>query len=267
MKTRLTLTTLSLFGSLVLYGCNHLAGDTSLNPPPPVTFSEYVREDHNTQQNLDVFSFTRQMDDYDLSSGEPLELTWQLPDGVTEPIQVYGRGFPDRLSSYEMSAQVAPESRFLYPINGLAEHGITHDKLGVTSQIRAPVKEWFGGQVAPYVFVAPIIRQRGQGDASPHTGETRYQLKVVSGLPLRGLYVSMWDARNSRQETTVYSNENEEALLDSYAMTGDGLSLDFVVPESMIPEYYLLEVTGNISNNISKGVAIISHVWFYHAGN
>jgi hypothetical protein len=205
---------------------------------------------------LELVSFTRGVEDYDLRSSEPLQLAWHLSKQVTDDIKVVAQGVVGK-SHYRMNTQVlATQSIFKWPPEILQELNLTKEHLGVMSWSNIT----FGEDAGTWdVHFPPTVSQSGSADTVKTERDDQYHLQVVPVLPITTLSFRVRSSEDGRPGRDIVSDS--VALGDAKYRYGDVISFPLILPSGTATGYYVVDVIARLANT---GSGYEVSLWFFH---
>jgi len=130
-------------------------------------------------ETIAIISFTSLLQDYDLSDGRDLKVSWSTPDDVT--MHLRGRSLEPKIYYQMDTTRPASEGVFEWPVNILSGLDIQPSKLGVVGFYRGRI-----GSIETNIYVPVGISQ-----ANANKGVEEYRLLLRPGVQLHEVYVSL----------------------------------------------------------------------------
>jgi hypothetical protein len=191
---------------------------------------------------LRLVSFTGSFEDYDLISGEPLQVTWAVP--LNESVNLRAQGLKRRLY-YRMDALLpGKQLSFEWPTTILAPLIIERDDIGMTAWY---LKELDG---SPRTIYAPVQVWQTVAPKTPNI----FRLVVVPGRQLAEVYVSVvpvLDGKPSLQDLSA------QAL--GYGQYSVDRGIEIPIERPALPGIYGVEVSADLVNGGAAALQFYFH--------
>jgi hypothetical protein len=219
----------------------------------------YFGEGFSGRNYFELVSFTREVENYDLQSGEPLLMYWNLPNQVTEDIQVLAQGVVAG-KHYRMDSQVPVNNEvFEWTTEILASLNFTREQLGVLSWSKVALSSQ--DSVQQNVHFPPSITQKAKDKNLLASGDLQYQLQIIPILSLTEVYVKVRGSQDGQPNREVIVNTKVVEYGDHFYK--EVISFPLFMPQGTPAGYYYLEIKASLAGNGGYELSL----WFYHAGN
>lgn len=192
---------------------------------------------------LAVVSWTRSLEDYDLTVAKPLVLAWDSPGG--DRVHLRAGGLRRRLY-YRMDAAPPARSRsYSWPASLLAALGIGKAELAITATVRVPVDK-----EEREVYLPLDVRQQ-----QPAGRSASYQLILVPEVELKEVYLTL---AAPGKAAPIKDGERLH-----YGFYPAGRPIEIPVTAAKARGIYRLQIGADLGAGGSSTVEL----WFYHPGS
>ena len=195
---------------------------------------------------LAVVSWTRAFPEYDLSSGRPIQIQWDI-FGNAGPARLRVQSLRRRMYYRMDSIRPANSKSFTWPTDILSALGIARSEAGMAGIAQASI-----GGVLRDVYL-PL--RAGQGTAPPSSDA--YSLTLLPSVELKEVYLTL-SGPGGKKSPKI---KDGDAL--GYGYYPAERPLEVSLPGVRSPGFYHLEVGATLR---SGGLAAID-LWFYHPGS
>jgi hypothetical protein len=204
----------------------------------------YIREVSGAGA-LRVVSFTESFEDFDSTSGAPLQVEWSPFGNAAVRLRADQLG---RKLYYRMDAQrPAGATSFTWPSNVLAVFALRRDEIGIVA--------WTPFLVGPAtrdVYLPLRIRQQGPSVESPS-----YSLAVVPGADLSEVFVSIATLGTDGRPTDFLMRDKPL----EYGYYPAGRKIVIKISDLPADGLYYVELGGRLAD----GRSTTTTLWFHHA--
>ena len=200
-------------------------------------------------------SFTRVFEEYDLGSGQPLQLEWKSPAGAD--VRLRARGLRRRLY-YRMDAIRAPGATpFSWPTAILGALQIPRADLGVVAWTRYQI-----GSSERDLYLPVQLDQKGRSAGSNQgSGKDRsvgYQFALMPGVEISEIYVSVAAVGRDGRATRFV----RDGTPLGYGYYPSDRAIQFSMPAPGPPGIYYLEAAASLKTGGSTTLTL----WIYLPG-
>jgi hypothetical protein len=203
----------------------------------------YIREVSST--TLLIASFTESYQEYNPSSGKPLQLEWDSVPG-SRSVHLRAQGLKRRLY-YRMDTVQSPgRASYVWPSSILASLSILKNDLGVVGWTRVSV-----GEAVRDVYIPLRISQEAKAIRSGG-----YKLRLLPGVELTEIFISLAPIGASGRPKT-FMRDGEEL---GYGYYPAERGLEIPISGLKEPGIYYME----IGAKLRSGGTSTAQLWFYH---